>query len=330
MHGSLDGKPAAPCPLCGGRGAAYAQATDIEYFSTDETFDYRLCAACDVLYIDPMPGDRLDRIYPKNYYSFAAGHKGIVARIKERLDARAFRAFLKTIPGDRLKMLDVGGGTGWLAGLLRGIDARVALTQIVDIDTGAQAGAERNGHRFFCGRIEDFRSAERYDAILMLNLIEHVTDPVSVLAKARDLLEPGGRIYIKTPNFRALDAALFRYRNWGGYHCPRHFVLFSRDGFAAAATRAGLRIEAFAYTQGAPFWSVSVLDQLRRWGLVDVSAQRPAIYHPAMPFLQAAAAAFDFARAPFARLSQMIVILSAAEPVENAAASQLATPAQIG
>jgi len=130
------------------------------------------------------------------------------------------------------------------------------------------------------------------------------------LKKAGELLAPGGRIYLKTPNFRALDARLFKDRNWGGYHCPRHFVLFSRDSVTLAASKAGLAVNDFSYTQGAPFWSVSILEMLRGWGLVSVSANRPAIYHPLMPFLQAASAAFDFARAPYARLSQMTMVLA--------------------
>lgn len=297
------------CPICSKTGAVYAQAQDIEYFTSDTVFDYCLCADCDVLYVDPCLSDKLDVIYPPNYYSFVDGNKNIVVRLKEWLDARAFRSLLSSTVGTDLKVLDVGGGTGWLAGLLRSIDSRISLTQIVDIDGGAQAAAERNGHRFFCGRIEDFQSEERYDVILMLNLIEHVADPVSVLTKARLLLTPSGRIYIKTPNFKALDAIIFRHRSWGGYHCPRHFVLFSAESFGLAAEKAGLSVEQMSYTQGAPFWAVSVLDTMRRIGLVSVTSQRPSIYHPLTPLLQAVGAAFDFARKSFSRLSQMQFIL---------------------
>jgi 2-polyprenyl-3-methyl-5-hydroxy-6-metoxy-1,4-benzoquinol methylase len=300
-----------PCPICKRTGTVYAQATDIEYFSTTDVFDFCLCSNCDLLYIHPVPSDRLNEIYPANYYSFVAGSKkNVVVRFKEWLDARTFRSLLKLIPGESLRVLDVGGGHGWLASLMRDIDPRVDLTQVVDIDPAAQAGAERNNHRFFCGRIEDFQSVEQYHVILMLNLIEHVSDPASVLRKAKSLLAPTGRIYIKTPNFRALDPRLFRHRNWGGYHCPRHFVIFSRESFRAAASKAGLAIDHFEFTQGAPFWAVSVLELLRQWRLVTVSAERPAIYHPIMPLLQASGALFDFARKPFSRLSQMVVVLS--------------------
>ena len=114
------------CPLCERRGTIYCQATDIEYFTTSAVFDFYLCSDCDLLYIHPVPSDRLDQIYPANYYSFVEGRsRSIVIRLKEALDARAFRAFLKRIPGDSVKVLDVGGGTGWLAGLLRDTDPRV-------------------------------------------------------------------------------------------------------------------------------------------------------------------------------------------------------------
>jgi 2-polyprenyl-3-methyl-5-hydroxy-6-metoxy-1,4-benzoquinol methylase len=297
------------CPMCRGAGVHYATARDIEYFTLDRDFDFLQCTSCDVIYIDPMLKNDMSTIYPANYYSFdRSGQKNTVTALKEWLDRRAFQAFLKAIPGKQLALLDVGGGQGWLATLMQKTDARIVRTQVVDIDPAAKELAERQGHAYFCGRFEEFETPDKFDVILMLNLIEHVADPVGVLQKAQSLLSPDGRIYIKTPNFRALDAKIFRHRSWGGYHCPRHFVIFSRDSIYRAMTASGLRVTQFAFTQGAPFWSVSVLEQLRRWGLVTVSSERPAIYHPMMPLLQAAGAAFDFLRQPLAQLSQMIII----------------------
>ena len=234
--------------------------------------------------------------------------RNFVTRVKEWLDQRSLKSLLESLPGKDLKVLDIGGGSGWLAGLVRRVDPRVSLTQVVDLDDAARSLAEQSGHRYFCGRIEEFVTDERYDVILMLNLIEHVSDPRSVLLKAKGLLASTGRLYIKTPNFRSLDASLFRHANWGGYHCLRHFVIFTRESLSRLLESVGLRVTSFSYTQGAPFWSASILEMLRQAGLVHASRERPAIYHPAMPFLQAAGAALDFARKPFARLSQMIVV----------------------
>jgi SAM-dependent methyltransferase len=301
--------PPLACPLCQGPSHFHAFASDTEYFTTPEQFEYRHCARCDVLFVTPMLADKLDLIYPKNYYSFdEGGEKNVVTRIKEWLDARLLRKILKTIPGDTIRVLDVGGGTGWLSSLVRSIDPRVVFTQIVDLDSGAQARAKSNGHSYFLGRIEDYRSDQPFDLVLMLNLIEHVAHPDRVLANTQALLSDKGRVLIKTPNFRALDAVLFRHHGWGGYHCPRHFVLFNRESLNRTLNTAGLTVERFRYTQGAPFWAGSILQMLWRRGIISASAERPYGTNPLAPILLALTAAFDFARQPFSRLSQMIVV----------------------
>ena len=273
------------------------------------------CMECDVLFIDPMLKDHLNVIYPENYYSFTgATKKNWVVAIKEWLDRRSFRALTAGLSGRELTVLDIGGGTGWLVDQLKESDPRFTFSLIVDIDDGAEKHAIAKGHDFFLGKFEDLPVSERrFDLILMLNIIEHVPDPKSVLEKAAALLAPGGKIWVKTPNFDSLDARLFRHRSWGGYHAPRHFVLFNRSSFERLARGAGLTTLDFSYTQGAPFWAISLLDILRRKGLATVSAARPSICHPLTPMLQAAAAAFDFGRAALGgRPSQMVAVLVSA------------------
>jgi SAM-dependent methyltransferase len=297
------------CSFCGGPADFYASATDTDYFTTPDRFEFHHCVTCDILFIVPMLTDRLDVIYPSNYYAFAdSGPKTFVVRVKEWLDARLLRRILKDIPGQTIRVLDIGGGTGWLADLVRRIDPRVSVTQIVDLDSRAQARAEASGHRYFRGRIEDFKADTPFDLVLMLNLIEHVARPDQVLRQMRNILTEHGRILIKTPNYRSLDAVLFRHQGWGGYHCPRHFVIFSRQGLERMLHSAGLQIERFAYTQGAPFWSASIMNMLRRRGIIRINAERTYDQHPLLDYLQVVTAAFDFVRKPFARLSQMIVV----------------------
>jgi len=299
-----------PCPLCGGSNTnLHATATDIEYFTSDQTFSYFRCQDCAVLFVAPMLHDRLSEIYPSNYYAFKPSDGGIVQRIKQWLDRRIFRSVLKQIPGANLAALDVGGGSGWLLDVVKQSDSRVTKTQVVDIDPGARDAAISAGHGYFLGPIEDFETTERFDLILMLNLIEHVRRPDQILAKARSLLTPDGLLLIKTPNYDALDASLFRHRSWGGYHAPRHFVLFTRESFTQIAEKQGLAVQSFAYTQGAPFWAISMANELRRMGLVKGSREKPLVYHPLIPLFQAAFAGFDLIRRPLARLSQMIFVM---------------------
>src|SRR4029450_11996905 len=82
----------------------------------------------------------------------------------------------------------------------------------------------------------------------------------------RSLLAPGGIILVKTPNVSSSDARLFRTRNWGGLHCPRHFGLFVPTAFMVLAARAKRWPTMPKFTQGAPFWTVSVLAALEAMG----------------------------------------------------------------
>lgn len=299
------------CLACGSNKLTlWAKVPDVEYFSTTDYFSYNRCASCDALSIDPVPENRLADIYPRNYYSFSPVDTSFFTNIKMRLDRSLFRRILRPIIGRELAALDIGGGSGWLLTQACNVDSRISYTMVVDINSEAEGIARKAGHDYFCGRIEDFQTSTRFDLILMLNLIEHVKDPVGVLSAAGRLLKPGGRILIKTPNYDSLDARIFRNSYWGGLHCPRHWILFTPFSFRRAAKAAGLQTQVISLTQGAPFWAWSIMNRLNRMGLVKLSAERPMCYHPLTGILQALFALFDFLRMPISSTSQMFIILS--------------------
>ena len=299
------------CPICHqSNNHLYAKASDVEYFTETGEYTFYQCNGCDILFIHPMPIDRLSTIYPANYYSFTSKNKSIAFRIKDFLDARLYKKILRNIPGQHLRVLDIGGGTGTLLDSVRKADSRVQFTQVVDIDSAAKKIAEAKGHQYFEGMIEDFIDPIPYDVILMLNLIEHVANPLEVLQKAAALLSPNGAIIIKTPNFNSLDARIFKQSYWGGLHCPRHWVLFTKNSFTKLAANSRLGVQQFAYTQGAPFWAFSIIHRLHQKKWIKLDKNRPVIYHPLFGIISMMAAAFDFARRPFAPLSQMFFVLS--------------------
>jgi len=296
------------CPIRGCTDTSwYADAHDIEYHTSDRTYSFYKCHTCGVLFIVPMMWDRLGEIYPKNYYSYAPKKAGVVPR-QESLD-RLLVKLLASIPGNRLSVLDIGGGSGWKLDQVKSYSSRASFTQCVDLDEGARAQAVARGHAYHLGCIEQFETDRRFDLVLAFALIEHVRDPALVLRRIEGLLTAHGRVLITTPNFDALDARLFRHCSWGCYHTPRHFVLFNRQSFTNLAEQSGLGVVSFSYRQLPSYWSLAVLDAMRRLGLIEVSAQRPAYCHPLDPLLQAIFAAFEFARAPFAQLSQMVFTL---------------------
>jgi len=297
------------CLNCGSsHNTVWAEARDVEYCTSSSAFRYLCCNDCEVLFIDPLP-ENLSEIYPANYYSYSESGQSFSTQVKAMLERRMFRKLLRRIPGESLSALDVGGGSGWMLNVIRAADRRVNKTTVVDIQEGAAERARADGHEFYLARIEEFQAGTKFDLILLLNLIEHVDAPGAVLRKIAALLSPAGLALIKTPNYQSLDARIFRHRNWGGYHCPRHWVLYNRASFERAATQASLEVVSANYTQGAPFWTVSILAALASRNLVKISSSRPAYQQMLYQPLLVLSAACDFLRSPFAKTSQMFFLV---------------------
>ena len=301
-----------PCIICNSSNVIkWTSASDKEYFTSEETYTYYQCQECVCLYINPVPKNKLSQIYPNNYYSYdKKDSKNFSQRGKEILDTIQFRSLFKKMPKkNKYYVLDVGGGTGWMLDIaIRSTNLSID-SQIVDIDKKAGDVAKLKGHKYFCGTIDEFNSQKKFDLILLLNLIEHVDNPQALLSKLEFLLSPNGIILLKTPNFDSLDAKLFKESYWGGLHCPRHWVLFSRSSLDKLVKNSKLTIEKFDYTQGAPFWSWSFLNFLNERGVINHNKNNPLIYSRLNPIFEIVFSLFDYARKPFFKTSQMFLVL---------------------
>ncbi len=307
-------KASKQCPLCSSEKARHmASVKDVEYFTSEDEFSYFECEDCQCVYLLDPPVARLAEIYPDNYYAVEGptDAKGFLSRmleaVKNKLDRKMFSQALARINSKTIDGLDVGGGAGWIMNIVRQSDARVRNTTIIDINENSRAAAESNGHIYINGPIESLTAKNEFDFVMLLNLIEHVADPRATLASINAGMKRGGILLIKTPNTDCLNRRLFEKKYWGGYHAPRHWVLFNKSNFIALAQECGFEIEKFSYTQGAPQWVASVLGTLeqRRPG----PGNKPIYTHPLYFLLTLLFAGFDFLRLPFSKTDQIIVLL---------------------
>jgi 2-polyprenyl-3-methyl-5-hydroxy-6-metoxy-1,4-benzoquinol methylase len=116
------------------------------------------------------------------------------------------------------------------------------------IDLGAECAIF--GKTFLGVEIEtrDFLEWEgQVDWVVMHQVIEHVPDPTAFIRKAHELLAPGGRLLITTPNlsFARRLAALTGNRVLGDAlgHPPSHCILFEPNVLAKALQQQGFKIE---------------------------------------------------------------------------------------
>lgn len=134
------------------------------------------------------------------------------------------------------RLLDVGAGPGFLVAVAarRGWDA-------VGIDVNPwAAGYARSdvGVDVRCTTLDDagFEPGS-FDAVTLMDVVEHVPDPDALLAQVARLVRPGGAVAILTPDAGAPVSRVLGKR-WPEVTMPgEHPVLFSRRGLVAALAR---------------------------------------------------------------------------------------------
>lgn len=141
------------------------------------------------------------------------------------------------------RVLDVGCGDGYAAHhLLKetstrrvvGLDIHLKAQEIAELQ---RSHADR-GH-VYLNRWEDLRG-ERFDLILLLDVVEHVEDDVGFLARlVEDHLARGGHLLITVPAFQWLFSAHDRFL--------RHHRRYSLHGLRALVQRVGLAACADGY-----------------------------------------------------------------------------------
>lgn len=139
----------------------------------------------------------------------------------------------------RGRVLEVGSGSGEALNELRKLGWEV---EGVDFDAAAIQTSRKNYDlNVKLGTLEDQEyPSDCFDAVIMGHVIEHVHDPVALLAECRRVLKPGGRLVIATPNVRSLGHN-YNKVSWLQLDPPRHLALFSCETLARAAYKAGLQ-----------------------------------------------------------------------------------------
>jgi SAM-dependent methyltransferase len=194
------------------------------------------CPRCDLRFRHPYPDQpALTALYenlPATVWAFD-NERDVWGRLLPLL--RAYRV------NDTI--LDVGCFRGdflhWLPGGWRklGIEPNVA----------ARAVAARRGIRLVGSTIEDAAVSEgSVGAVTILDVLEHLHQPLEALARLRHWLAPGGSIFVFTG---AADTLPWRFcgRHYWYSALPEHVTFFSLRWFRWAARQLGMRVRAHAY-----------------------------------------------------------------------------------
>jgi SAM-dependent methyltransferase len=204
------------------------------------------CAACGFGQPEALPV--LDRYFDRMYdqrWSPAWIREEYASEVKDLIFDRILRGLARRVPPARRRLLDIGAHAG------RFIQkARAAGWQAEGIELNPQTAAfaaHATGARIRPINVHDLDpSAERFDAITLTDVLEHVPYPGRVLRRILALLAPGGCLAVKVPSAPAqITKERWRGRLVPGYQPTVADNLVHVSHFSAVSLRRALEDAGF-------------------------------------------------------------------------------------
>ena len=240
------------------------------------------CRRCGLVYVSPVEhaerlaaesvdektGQMIDAAETPEYRALYVAETVVKQRLYAEILDRAERAI-----GHIGTLLDIGSYMGLFlqAAVARGWRARG-----IEPDRDAWTHATATLGLDVCwGTLATCpQPAESFDAITMLQVLEHVPDPRQTLGEVRALLRPGGALVVEVPNIDCWPVKLLGRRH--RHFARHHFTFFGPATLTRLLVESGFDVQSVSY----PGRAISV--RLFSWGL---RSWHPAAHRFAAPVL---------------------------------------------
>lgn len=197
--------------------------------------DIARCPACGHMQLDPMPSELLLTVgyadaVSADYIEEEAGQRETARRALARIEAHR--------PG-RGALLDLGCWVGFLLA-----EARVRGWRATGLEPSAFASAYARdvlGLDVITGELLTTPlPARSFDVVTMGDVVEHLPEPRAALERVRELLVPGGLLWLALPDAGSTVARAMGRRWWSVL--PTHVQYFTRRSVAALLNASGFQV----------------------------------------------------------------------------------------
>jgi len=209
------------CGVCGEEDADFSAVTRYP----GDGAQYYACPVCRAVFLFPLPAKESNLEFEGRETA-----RRLSWADRERLEYFKIRLdwVNQGLPPGRSarRLLEVGCGSGVLLELARACGWNVAGVEL-SADLAEQARRLNPGVEIFeCDVLEQPLPEGAYDAVLALDVLEHVLSPRDMLLRLHRALRPGGVILLQTPNAGSLRYRLHGER-WNMLIPEYHFHLFA-------------------------------------------------------------------------------------------------------
>lgn len=230
------------CPLC--RGKNHQKLYQKDGFWLVE------CQDCGLVFVNPrLTVSKLRKHYDKQYYKSDNpsdktrytdyNYRYLKSHEKKRFQD-VFKNLAKFLP-KKGSLLDVGAATGFL---VQEANKRGWQGEGVEISQWAALWARKNLKvKIFSGDLfEGGFDNQSFDAITLLDVLEHLENPIKELKEAYRILKKGGVIYIETINFDNFITRHVIGKNYKHMVPAYHLIYFGRRQIREFLRKANFKI----------------------------------------------------------------------------------------
>lgn len=201
----------------------------------------RACRRCKCRYLNQFTDDEgtnpVRRVLRAHIAPAAPAYESHAAPARERTSLRRFRWVSEQLP-PRARVLEVGvrdGSFGTLA---------ANEYEYVGIDPASAAArhARARGLEVYCASLAAFvNTGPAFDALTLFHVFENMADPHDALGRIKDLLKPGGVLFLSTFDTEGL-IYLASERKRMAQNFRTHLILYSRSALIELLERSGFEI----------------------------------------------------------------------------------------
>jgi SAM-dependent methyltransferase len=182
---------------------SYCNSAGDFYFKIGSRTYYR-CIQCDLIFRSELQSyNQVVSAYADNYFGKYSTDQ--IEGRRDKLFHHILDSLEKKIQGGRL--LDVGTGCGFFL-----LVAKNRGWEVEGIEPSAQSvevARGKSGVKVLHGTLQDYERRDQFDVITLINVLEYSALPWREIDQARQLLRPGGLVYLRFLN-GSLHSKIYR------------------------------------------------------------------------------------------------------------------------
>jgi 2-polyprenyl-3-methyl-5-hydroxy-6-metoxy-1,4-benzoquinol methylase len=238
------------------------------------------CNVCDLVYVNPrLTREAITKLYDEDYFTGKGFDESVQYKneFEENTenttlmdwDAASIKEMLrKENPNkENFKLLDIGCGMGLF---LHKAQKEGFDVEGIELSEYAAEFARSKSLNVKNGTIDSTDlGLEKYDAIVIKEVIEHLPDPMSSLEKIFNSLKKGGLLFITTGNYDCPER-LLKGKDWFYFMPEGHLFIFSNKTIGNYLSKAGFK-KISVTNQGD-----LVMNMLLKWNILETDKFKPS------------------------------------------------------